>query len=103
MGRNVEIIFHTKEPVALKAVLTKALGIRAVVRKKRTVYFCEQTRIHLDQVEGLGAFIELEVVLDTGQDIQYGTAVAQGLMSKLEIEKDDLVASAYVDLISRAG
>jgi len=95
------VFFRTKEPEALKTVLTKALGIRAVVRKKRTVYFCQQTRVHLDQVEGLGAFIELEVVLDTGQDIQYGTAVAQELMSKLGIEKQDLVAAAYVDLINR--
>ena len=93
------VFFRTQEPESLKTVLTKALGIRAVVRKKRTIYFCQQTRIHLDQVDGLGAFIELEVVLDTGQDIQYGTAVAQDLMSKLGIEKDDLVASAYMDLM----
>jgi adenylate cyclase class IV len=49
-------------------------------------------------VEGLGTFIELEVVLDPDQDIQYGTSVAEDLMSKLEIRKEDLVAGAYIDL-----
>ena len=92
MGGNVEIKARSRH------FNKQALGIRAVVRKKRTVYFCEQTRIHLDEVDGLGAFIELEVVLDTGQDIQFGIAVAQDLMSRRRIEKDDLVASAYVDL-----
>jgi predicted adenylyl cyclase CyaB len=92
------IVFRTKQPAGLKQVLAKALGIRAVVRKSRTVYFSGETRIHLDQVEGLGAFIELEVVLDPDQDIQYGTAVAEDLMSKLGIQKEDLVAAAYVDL-----
>ena len=89
---------RTRDPRSLKEVLAGALGVRAVLRKKRTVYFFGQTRIHLDQVEGLGAFIELEVVLDPGQDIQYGTSVAEDLMSKLEIRKEDLVAGAYIDL-----
>ncbi len=93
------VFFRTEDPEGLKAVLAKALGIRGIVLKRRTVYFYGQTRIHLDQVEGLGAFIELEVVLDPGQDIRYGTAVAEDLMSKLEIEKEDLVAGAYVDLL----
>ena len=89
---------RTRDPQNLMQVLSGALGVRAVLRKKRTVYFCGQTRIHLDQVEGLGAFIELEVVLESGQDIQYGTAVAEELMAKLEIEAKDLVAGAYIDL-----
>ncbi len=94
------VVFRTTDPRGLKEVLTRALGIRAVVRKRRTVYFFGKTRIHLDQVEGLGSFIELEAVLDAGQDIQYGNAVAAEMMLKLEIEKEDLVAGAYVDLIT---
>jgi predicted adenylyl cyclase CyaB len=93
------VFYRTEDPEGLEEVLAKALGIRGIVLKRRTVYLVGQTRIHLDQVEGLGAFIELEVVLDPGQDIQYGTAVAEDLMSKLEIEKEDLIAEAYVDLL----
>ena len=92
-------VYPADNPEELKEVLAKALGIRAVVRKNRTVSLVGQTRVHLDQVEGLGQFIELEVVLEAEQDIEYGSAVAEGLMSRLGIEKRDLVAAAYVDLL----
>jgi predicted adenylyl cyclase CyaB len=92
------IVLRTADPESLKQVLAKGLGIRAVVRKKRTVYFFDKTRIHLDEVEGLGSFIELEVVLGPDDGIPTGSAVAEDLMLKLGIEKEDLVAGAYVDL-----
>jgi len=83
----------------LREVLSQSLGTRAVVRKKRSVYFHEQTRIHLDQVGGLGSFIELEVVLEPEQTLEEGTAIAQELMTRLKIEKEDLIPVAYVDLL----
>ena len=55
----------TADPSTLKDALANSLGVRAVVKKKRTVYMAGQTRIHLDEVEGLGMFLELEVVLDS--------------------------------------
>ena len=88
----------TPDPEALRAALTRALGVRAVVRKTRTVHLAGRTRIHLDRVEGLGEFIELEVVLAPGEDTSQGVAVARELMALLEIEEDDLVEAAYVDL-----
>lgn len=91
--------YRTDRPEPLKEVLTGALGVRAVVRKRRTLYLIGQTRVHLDRVEELGEFIELEVILDPGEDIQHGTAVAEDLMLKLGIAKQDLVANAYVDLL----
>jgi len=96
-------VFRTTDPRGLKEVLAKALGIRAVVQKRRTVYFFGTTRIHLDEVEGLGSFIEIEVVLGPGQDTQDGSVIAEDLMLKLEIDKDDLVAGAYVDLLTGVG
>src|SRR5262249_47630430 len=87
------------DPASLKEVLTLALGLRAVVRKNRTVFLVGQTRIHLDRVEGLGDFIELEVVLEPNESPADGIAIAQELMSKLRIEKEHLVSEAYVDLL----
>jgi predicted adenylyl cyclase CyaB len=89
----------THDPEALRAALTRALGVRAVVRKTRTVHLSGRTRIHLDRVEGLGEFIELEVVLAPGEETARGVAVARELMARLEIEEDDLVEAAYVDLL----
>ncbi|PTN38238.1 class IV adenylate cyclase [Desulfonatronum sp. SC1] len=89
----------TSEPHSLKAALAAALGVRAVVKKRRTLFFAEQARIHLDDVAGLGRFIELEVVLRPEQTEAEGRTIADRLMSELGIEASDLVAGAYVDLL----
>lgn len=92
-------ISETAEPEKLKSVLSKALGIRGVVRKERHLYWIGQTRIHLDQVEGLGDFLELEVVLRPDQSRDQGAAIAAEIMKKLHISPDDLIEGAYMDLI----
>lgn len=89
----------THEPENLIAVLAAAFGVRAVVRKRREVYLVGQTRVHVDRVQELGDFIELEVVLGEGQSVAAGIAVARQLMGELQLTKGDLVAGAYVDLL----
>lgn len=93
----------TDDPATLKETLTRSLGIRAVVRKKRTVYLVGQIRIHFDEVDDLGRFIELEVVLREGEEAESGAAIAEDLMKKLEIDKGDLIEHAYVDLLEERG
>lgn len=93
------ILSETAAPASLKEALAKALGIRAVVKKRRTVQMVGRTRIHLDEVEGLGEYLELEVVLEPGEASEDGVAVAKGLMAWLEIAPEDLVEPAYVDLL----
>ncbi len=90
----------TSEPENLKRVLELAYGIRGVVRKTRYLYLVGQTRIHLDDVEGLGQFMELEVVLRAGQRDAEGQAIAEGLMASLGVEKSDLIEGAYMDLLA---
>jgi len=90
----------TGEPGSLKRALESALGVRAIVKKRRTLFLAGQTRVHLDEVEGLGRFIELEVMLRPEQTTLEGEAVARELMSKLGIQQSDLLPGAYVDLIT---
>jgi predicted adenylyl cyclase CyaB len=92
-------IYVTPEPEALKSVLAAAYGVRGVVRKKRWLYMVQNTRIHVDEVEGLGNFMELEVMLVNGETIEHGAVIAHDLMRKLGIEQDDLLAGAYMDLM----
>lgn len=92
-------IHRTADPSGLQAVLSAALGVRAVVRKRRILYLIGATRVHLDQVEGLGEFVELEVVLNADQHVADATATARDLMDKLGIPEDGLVSGAYVDLL----
>ena len=49
------------DPRALAAMLGAALGVRGVVHKRRELFLAGRTRIHLDDVRGLGHFLELEV------------------------------------------
>lgn len=94
------VIASTDEPDALRAVLTLAYGAVGRVRKTRTLCFVGETRIHLDDVEGLGHFVELEVVLAPEQTIAQGQAIAEDLMRRLSIAPSTLVQKAYVDLIA---
>jgi adenylate cyclase class IV len=87
------------DPAALAAVLDDALGTAGTVRKRRLLYRRGPTRIHLDEVEGLGSFLELEVELADGESVADGERVARELMARLGIAEEDFVAGAYVDLL----
>ena len=89
----------TNEPDDLKTALTLALGVRGVVKKTRYLYMVGQTRIHLDEVAGLGHFMELEVVMREGQSDTEGQAIAEDLMRKLGVREEALIEGAYMDLI----
>jgi predicted adenylyl cyclase CyaB len=95
-------ISHTSDPENLKRVLELAYGIRGEVKKTRYLYLAGQTRIHLDDVEGLGQFMELEVVMGEGQSDAEGQAIAEGLLASLGVERSDLLEGAYMDLMESA-
>jgi len=97
--RSTYHIFETGDPQNLKESLSLALGVRGVVRKRRFLYLVGQTRLHLDDVEGLGQFMELEVVLRPEQTDAEGQAIARDLMTRLGVREEDLLSAAYMDLI----
>lgn len=92
-------IFETPDPENLKRVLELAYGIRGVVKKTRYMYMVGQTRIHVDDVEGLGQFMELEVVMQVGQSDAEGQAIAEALMTSLGVKRQDLIEGAYMDMM----
>jgi predicted adenylyl cyclase CyaB len=93
----------TGDAAALAAVLAASLPVRGVVRKRRELLLAGRTRIHLDTVDGLGSFLELEVVLADGETVDDGQAEARRLMAALGVEPDDLVKGAYIDLLEARG
>jgi predicted adenylyl cyclase CyaB len=92
-------IFQTSDRENLKRVLALAYGIRGIVKKTRYLYRVGQTRVHLDDVEGLGQFMELEVVMQEGQSDAQGQAIAEELMERLGVARSDLLDGAYMDLL----
>jgi predicted adenylyl cyclase CyaB len=104
LGPKVSTYFRSpaSDPLALRQVLAQSLGVRATVKKRRELFLVGQTRIHLDEVEGLGSFLELEVVLADGESTSDGDRIAAALMDRLGVLPADLIAHAYVDLLENA-
>ena len=93
------LITPTATPDALRESLTLAWGQAGRVRKQRRLFLVGRTRVHLDRVEGLGEFLELEVVLQEGEPAEAGVAEAHALMARLGVAEGQLVQGAYVDLL----
>lgn len=83
----------------VEALLSVALDVRGTVRKQRRLYRIGQTRVHLDEVEGLGSFLELEVELGAAQPVSEGKAIACELINQIGLDESALVAGAYLDLL----
>jgi adenylate cyclase len=93
------IVHRTTDPLRLRAVLAASLGIRGLVRKRRTLYLIGPTRVHLDRVDRLGDYVELEVVRRPDETTGDGVAIANDLMHKLGIPSEGLLEKAYIDLL----
>ncbi len=117
-GRPAELIFYeradTPDPVeshyervavsdapALRGLLAAALGAGGEVVKRRLLFHTGRTRIHLDDVQRLGWFLELEVQLADGEAPETGKGEAARIMAALAVEPSALVSEAYVDLLAR--
>lgn len=87
------------DPGALKNLLSDALGVRGVVAKHRHIWLWQNVRIHLDEVAGLGMFIEFEAVI--GSEAEEAAAPAQlaTLCRTLAITPSDHIAVSYADLL----
>jgi adenylate cyclase class 2 len=86
-------------PETLKQALAVALGVRVVVDKTREVFLYHNVRIHLDQVQGLGPFLEFEAVLGGEIDDSAGRAQVEWLCGEFGIAAGDVVAESYGDLM----
>ena len=82
---------------ALAQALARGCGVIGRVRKRRWLLLVGQTRVHLDRVEGLGDFMELEVVLRDEQGDSEGRSIAEALMRELALADAERLAGAYLD------
>lgn len=81
-----------------RELLSQALGVACRVSKTREVLLHENVRIHLDDVQGLGRFVEFEAVLQ-GQDDQLGYQQLDLLTKRLGLDEADFVGESYMDLV----
>jgi predicted adenylyl cyclase CyaB len=91
------VVAPVGEPAPLKEALSRALRVRAVVEKTRELYLWGHTRVHLDEVVGLGSFLELETVV-TEQTVEEAERECHEVQTALEVREEDLIAGSYADL-----
>ncbi len=90
------LIVKVEEATRLKEVMAASNGIRAVVKKLRELYTYENCRIHIDEVEGLGSFIELEVIHnDSGTKTK---ELYNMMKEKLSVEIEEIINTSYSDI-----
>ncbi len=115
-GRAAQLIWYEREDQAaardshyqlvavadspnLKTALERAWGIRGTVSKLREIFLYRNVRIHLDQVERLGVFLELEAVVGPQADATVSEARLKWLLERLPIDTRSYVAMSYADLL----
>ncbi|MDX9970328.1 MAG: class IV adenylate cyclase [Candidatus Gracilibacteria bacterium] len=93
-------LFKSDPKSSLKEILTKALGILVVVDKKREIYFIENVKFHIDVVEDLGTFVEIEAI-DNDGTIGKDKLLkqCQFFLDLFKISQEDLVSVSYSDLL----
>ena len=97
---NYEIV-PVADPDALHAMLTKALGIVAEVHKVRTLLIRRNVRLHLDRVEGLGSFGEIEAVVGEDETPEIYRIEVDEILTVLEVTPAKLISESYFEMMAR--
>jgi adenylate cyclase class 2 len=92
-------LIEVHDAAALKDALTSALGVLVVVAKRREIYLVENVRVHLDEVEELGSFLEFEAVLNSEIDDAAGQRQVATLQKAFNLELADCRAESYSDML----
>ena len=100
-AKSSHVLLYQHQPdKALKEILIKTLGVKAVVDKKRKIYFINNVKFHFDTVKDLGTFVEVEAI------DKYGTIGKEKLQAQCDeyavlfnISKEDFCALSYSDMI----
>ncbi|HRD57074.1 MAG TPA: class IV adenylate cyclase [Ferruginibacter sp.] len=86
--------------IALKNILTNANGIKVVVDKTRRIYFIDNVKFHFDDVKGLGKFIEVEAIDETGEiGLEKIQQQCQHYISFFQIKDSEFISESYSDML----
>jgi predicted adenylyl cyclase CyaB len=100
LKKSSVILHRTRNAYALKEILNSLFEISNIVNKRRKIYFIDNVKFHLDEVEGLGEFVEIEAIGEGGKYSQKELELqCKSFMDLLGISNDDLVADSYCDLV----
>lgn len=92
-------IIPVAEPDKMRAILSEAMGVLATVRKHRTLLQRENLRLHLDSVDGLGDFGEIEAVVGERENPEAYRPVVDQLLDALEVRRTNLIGASYFEIL----
>jgi predicted adenylyl cyclase CyaB len=87
------------EPEKTRSMMTQALGAIATVKKTRILMMRDHVRLHLDRVDGLGEFGEIEAVLGEHDDPERSRPAVNELLSALDVNRNNLIAASYFEML----
>ena len=87
------------DPAAVSRALDASLGTTVVVEKRRRLLLLGSVRLHLDEVDGLGTWVELEAVAAADSDLSAEHAEVARIRAALALTDDRIVAEGYADLL----
>ena len=93
-------LVKVEDAAGLKDVLTKSMGVKAIVRKRREIYYIKNVKFHLDEVPGLGSFVEIEagnILADLVQEQL--KEQCDFYLKEFEIKEENLIEVSYCDLL----
>jgi predicted adenylyl cyclase CyaB len=93
-------LYRPEPDPALKEILTAALGVRVVVDKQRDIYFEGNVKIHVDHVEGLGDFLEVEAIQRSVDHTEETLQKQCNMYAALfDVRAGDYISVSYADLV----
>ena len=93
-------LVEVQDAAGLKESLARSLGIKKIIRKKRDIYFIDNVKFHIDEVAGLGSFVEIEASnLKTDRSRQELLAQCKTYLEAFLIPPQDLLEGSYSDML----
>ena len=88
------------DAVAMKEILTASLGLKMIVSKRREIYYIENVKFHIDEVPGLGSFVEIEAGnIRTDLSQEELLQQCEHYMKEFGIRSEDLLEQSYSDML----
>lgn len=96
----VHLVRLGADSTALEGLLTAVHGVRCIVKKQRDIYFIGNVKFHIDVVEGLGSFVEIEAIGEPGAAVYEQLHLqCNTYMQILQINSSDLLTHSYSDML----
>jgi predicted adenylyl cyclase CyaB len=95
---NYEMV-SIPDPEKTREIMTQALGTIATVSKTRVLLMRDNVRLHLDRVDRLGDFGEIEAVLNEHNNAERSRPAVDELLGVLVIKSDQLIAESYFEML----